>query len=159
MPKDRKTPSPVYMGMIVYAKTRKRKLEEILHDHGMSVSYDRVLEISAQLGDATVSKYVEEGVVSPPVLRRGLFTTALKDNIDHNPCATTASPSFHGTSISVFQHPATDNHGEARQAVDLRSQRVKFVPDLPDSFTNIAPASFKSKKTLHHHVVQCQYQP
>ena len=35
--------------------------------------YDRVLEMSAQLGDATVSKYVEDGDVCPPVLRKRFF--------------------------------------------------------------------------------------
>ena len=72
----------------------------MLHDHGISISYDRVLEVSAQLGDAAVAKYVEDGVVCQPDLRSGLFTTAAMDNIDHNPTATTATSSFHGTSIS-----------------------------------------------------------
>ena len=75
----------MYMGMAVYAKTRKRNLVEMLHDHGMSISFDRVLEISAQLGDATVSKYVEEGVVCPPVLRKGLFTTVAMDQSSSDP--------------------------------------------------------------------------
>ena len=87
--KDRETPFPVYMGMSVHAKTRKRTLVGMLHEHGISISYDRVLEISAHLGEATVSKYVEDGVVCPPILR-GLFTTAAMDNIDHNPTATIA---------------------------------------------------------------------
>ncbi|KAI9520651.1 hypothetical protein NQZ68_015570 [Dissostichus eleginoides] len=69
--KDHKTPFPVYMGISVYAKTRKRKLIELLHGHGISISYDRVLEISAQLGEATVRKYVEDGVVcsAAPLLK------------------------------------------------------------------------------------------
>ena len=129
-------PFPVYMGMAVYAKTRKRNLVEMLHDHDMSISCDRVLVISTQLGDDTVRKYVEEGVVCPPVLRKGLFATAVMDNIDHNPSATTAT-------TSVVQHPATANHGEECQLVKFRPKRVKSVPELPDSFTNILPASFK----------------
>ena len=56
-------------------------------EHGISISYDMVLEISAQLGDTTVSKYVEDGVVCAPVLRKGLFTTSAMDKIDHNPTA------------------------------------------------------------------------
>ena len=64
--------------------------------------YDRVLEMSAQLGDATVSKYVEDGDVCPPVLRKRLFITSAMDNIDHDPTAMTATASSHGT--SVFQH-------------------------------------------------------
>ena len=39
---------------------RKKVLVELLHDHGPSISYNRVLEISAQLGDASVRGYQEE---------------------------------------------------------------------------------------------------
>ena len=45
--KDREIPFPGYMGMAIYAKTRKRNLVEMLLDHGMNISYGRVLEISA----------------------------------------------------------------------------------------------------------------
>jgi hypothetical protein len=51
------------MGTSVYAKTRKRLLVEMFH--GLGIPYDRVLEVSAQLVDAAVSKYMEEGVVCP----------------------------------------------------------------------------------------------
>ena len=102
--RDRETPLPVYTGMSVRSKTRKRHLVEVLHDHGLSIPYDQVLDISAQLGDAVVSRYVEEGVVCPLKLRKGLFCTSTMDIIDHNPSSTTATSSFHGTSISIFQH-------------------------------------------------------
>ena len=143
--KDRETPFPVFIGMSVFAKTRKRLLVEMLHDHGLNISYDRVLEISALLGDAAVNKYVEDGVVCPLILRRGLFTTAAMDNIDHNPTATTATTSFHGTSISIFQHPTSDNEGEKREPLQLSENKVKKIPDLPESFTNIHPAFFARK--------------
>ena len=146
--KNRETPFPIYMGLSVFAKTRKRRLVEMMNEHGLSISYDRVLEISAQLGDATVSRYVEEGVVCPPVLRKGLFTTAVMDNIDHNPSATTATTSFHGTSISVFQHPTKENRGQERQQITFGPEKVRSVPELPDTFTNILPASFKTKNPL-----------
>ena len=68
--------------MSIDAKTRKKTLVQMLHEHGLSISYDRVSEISAQMGDAAVNKYVEDQVVCPPGLRRGLFTTTAMDNID-----------------------------------------------------------------------------
>ena len=58
--KDRETPFPVFLGLSVYSKTRKKHLVELLHDHGLSISYDRVLEVSAQLSDAAVGKYKAE---------------------------------------------------------------------------------------------------
>lgn len=117
----------------------------MLHEHGMSISYDRVREISAQLGQATVNKYVEDGVACPPELRKQLFTTHI---IDRNLSATTASTSFQGTSVSVFQHPTKANSGEERQGLRFGPEKVKSVQELPDSFTDIHPSFFKTKKPL-----------
>ena len=63
--KEREIPFLLFLGMSVYAKTRKKVLVELHHDHGLSVSYNRVLEISAQLGDAAVSRNQEEGWFAP----------------------------------------------------------------------------------------------
>ena len=70
------------------------------------------------------------------------------DNIDHNPSATTATTSFHGTSISMFQHPTKQNKEEERHQLKFEPEKVKSVPELPDSFTNIPPAWFKTKNPL-----------
>ncbi|CAE1318539.1 unnamed protein product [Acanthosepion pharaonis] len=85
--------------------------------------------------------------VCPSVLRKGLFTTAAVDNIDHNPTATTASTSFHGTSISIFQHPSKENRGEQWVSPEITDSRARKVPELPEHYTNIAPAYFKKNPT------------
>ena len=54
--KNCETPFPIFMGLSLYGKTRKRGLVELLHDHGLSIPYDRVFQISAQLGDAAVAR-------------------------------------------------------------------------------------------------------
>ena len=87
-------------------------------------------------------------MICAPVLHKGLFTTAVMDNIDHNPSATTATTSFHGTSISIFQHPTKENKGEERHQLNFEPEKVKLVPKLPYCFTNIPPASFKTKNPL-----------
>ena len=150
--KDRETTFPVYMGMSFYTKTRRRKLVEMLHEHGISISYDRMLEISAQLGDATVSKYVDDGEVCPPVLQKGLFTTSAMDNIDHNSTAMTATTFFHGTSVSVFQHLTKEDKGEERGQLKFREEKLKTVPELRDSFTNVWPTLFTKKKPSPPHI-------
>lgn len=139
--KDRETPFAVYLALSVYGKTRKRHLIDMLHENGLSISYDRVLEITAKLGEAVVAQYVEDGVVCPPALRKQLFTTSAVDNIDHNPTATTAKTSFHGTSVSIFQHPSLDHAGEVREPLILNPDiRVKKVSELPEAFTSVRPA-------------------
>jgi len=138
--KSRESPFAVYVGLSVYSRTRKRQLVDMMYENGLSISYDRVLEITAILGEAVVRQYVEEGVVCSPLLRKGVFTTAATDNVDHNPTATTAQSSFHGTSISVFQHPSSENPGEERAPIRIVETKAKKVPELPESFTNIQPA-------------------
>ena len=69
----------MYVGLKVYAKTRKRELIDKLHENGLSISYDRVLQISGKLGETVINQYVVEDVVCPPLLRKGLFTTAAVD--------------------------------------------------------------------------------
>ncbi|KAH3718040.1 hypothetical protein DPMN_060838 [Dreissena polymorpha] len=49
--KDHETPLPVFIGMSTNAKTRNWLMVEILHDHGLSISY----EVSAQLGEGNHS--------------------------------------------------------------------------------------------------------
>ena len=87
---------------MLFAKTRKRQLIDILHQYSICISYDEVLEISSQMGEALVERYLEKGLVCPSVLRKGLLTAEAIYNIDHNPSSTTAQSSFHGTSISIF---------------------------------------------------------
>ena len=109
--KSRGTPFDIYsyVGLLLFAKARKLQLIDILHQYGICISYDRVFEISSQMGEALVESYLEEVLVCPPVLQKGLLTTAAIDTIDHNPSSTTANSSFHGTSNSIFQHPINNN--------------------------------------------------
>ena len=109
----------------------------MLYENGLSIFYDRVLEISSQLGEAVVNQFVEEGRVCPRALRNFLFTVTAIDNLDHNPTATTTQSSFHGTSISVFQHPTTENPGELREPLSVSESKTRKVPELPESYTNV----------------------
>ena len=86
---------PVYLGMLMHTKTHKRDMVDALFHMGVSVSYDRVLSISTDLGDSICRFFQPEGAVCPPELKSGLFTTGAVDNIDHNPSLTSAQDAFH----------------------------------------------------------------
>ena len=105
------TPLPIYIGLMLHAQTRKRDLVDWLFNLGLSVSYDRVLRLSAEMGNSVCQRFHMEQVVCPPTLKGNVFTTAAVDNIDHNPSATTAKDSFHGTGISLLQHPTSADEG------------------------------------------------
>ena len=109
------TALPLYLGLLMHNKTRKRDLVDILFQHGVSVSYDRVLQVSADTGNAAVNHFLTEAVIYPTKMRSGLFTTCNLDNIDYNPSSNTAVGSFHGTAISITCHATPENHGEEIQ--------------------------------------------
>ena len=54
----------------------------------ISVSYDRVLQVSTDGANRLIEIYNNEGIVCPISLYRNLFTTGHLDYIDHNPSCT-----------------------------------------------------------------------
>ena len=64
-------------------------------------------------------------VVYPPSLKAGAFTTAAIDNIGHNPSSNTATNSFHGTAISLFQDPSL-GQADKREVPDFRIKQKEI---------------------------------
>jgi len=71
-------------------------------------------------------------------LRYQVFTSAAVDNIDHNPTSSTSKDAFHGTAISLFQHPDYDGQGTEMSSIIL-SASSKYIKPLPDFYTSYVP--------------------
>ena len=143
------TPVPTYIGLMLHAHTRKKELVDRLHHLGISISYDRVLRLSAQMGNRVCKQFHSDHVVCPPSLRGNIFTTAAIDNIDHNPSSTISKESFHGTGISLFQHPTSDCDGVVRNATiveEVEDTASKSISDLPHFYTDVPPVTNSIKK-------------
>ena len=65
------------------------------------------------------------------------------DNLDHNPTSTTSQSSFHGTGISLFQFPTSDNPGHERPPLALSSSQTR-MHHLPDSYAIVPAIAFKN---------------
>ena len=154
--KSRETPLPVYLGMMVHCQTCKRDLVDKLFHLGLSVSYDRVLAISTSLANGLNEQYEEQGVVCPPALCKNLYTTAAVDSIDHNPSATTAKNSFHGTGISLFQFRKSQSTGSSHVVTvfDEKPCDTLTVKPLPESYSNVPPAVLTANEPA---LLECQY--
>jgi len=63
---DQETPVPMYIGLMLHAHTCKRDLVDRLYNLGMSISYDRVLRLTAQVGSNVCEQFQKEHVVCPP---------------------------------------------------------------------------------------------
>ena len=140
---ERETPLPLYITMKIHSVTHSRNL-----NLGMCVSYDRFLKLTSDISNGVCNQFTLAGVVCPLKLRSGLFTTAAVDNIYYNPSSATAKDSFHGTGISLIQHPSHEFEGGDRGVLVIDqtiSATSRSVAPLPSKYTNVPPASFKSK--------------
>ncbi len=111
------------------------------------MSYDRVLSIATNLANLVIEYFENDGTVCPPMLRQGLFTIGAYDNIDHNPSATSAKTSTHGTSISLFQEATCEKPGMKRPHAMLLNdgQKSKSIKALPENYA-IVPAAALHRK-------------
>jgi len=146
---SREMPLPVYVGMKLHSATRKKHLVEKFHKLGLSVSYERVMQIENKTANTVCKKYMTDDLVCPPVLEPNLFTVAALDNIDHNLTSTTAKSSFHGTAISVTQFAQTVE-STTKQTPQSCCHYIQNVSDaatdivLPSSYCEVPPCILPS---------------
>lgn len=100
----------LYVGLSVDIQTRKRELVGTLL--GMSISYDRVVSISTEIGKSVCRRFEEDVVWCSIELQEGLFQTSAIRNIGDNPNSNTAQGYFMEQAfpfskifLKVFQQP------------------------------------------------------
>ena len=109
-----------------------------LANDGLSINYQRVREILEGITQYLCTKYNREALVCPPQLKSGLFTITAMDNIDHIPSSTTASSSFHGTTISIFQKATSKRCKSVTLKLNTDINQEIFKT-LPVYYTNTFP--------------------
>ena len=110
---------------------------------GVSVSYDRVLEIEVLLPPLSAKGLKKENLVFPANLRHCLVTVGTLDNIDYNSTSTTAQGSFYGTGISIFQLPSHSNSGIVRNPIIIEGAPLKKL-SLPGEYVDVPAVSCKT---------------
>ncbi|WAR13989.1 LOW QUALITY PROTEIN: hypothetical protein MAR_004094 [Mya arenaria] len=133
--KSREFPLPMYDYML------KLELEAlwIMKQHGVSISYNRVLELSTVLGNNAIRVYESQCCVSSTEL----------NNIDLNPSSTSSQGSFHGTSISLFQQRHTLSDGIDQRVPTIEGEfNSSTVQQLPVSYRCVNPVGYTNTETV-----------
>ena len=107
-----------------------------LANDGLPVNDQRLRDFQEDLTQYICMKYNKEVLVCPPQLKQGLFTITAIDNIDHIPSSATASSSFHGTTVSIFQKVRDVKNITVKLDTDINQETFKT---LPVYYTNIFP--------------------
>ena len=125
---------------------RKKTFVEKFHKLGLSVSYDRVMQVMNRTANA---QYRADNVVCPMNLHSGLFTVAAADNIDHNLSSSTAHTSFHGTALSIMQFPLSGitKHKHCQYDMQSASEAVSDIV-LPSTCTEVHPCILPSSEPV-----------
>ena len=103
---DRETLVPLYISLKLHAHDRLKGFIKQFHQLGITVSYDRIMDVRRRFALAVSKRFKDEGVVVPTNCKRGVFSTATTDNID-----VSGRTDMHGTSITLIGHLEKDNRG------------------------------------------------
>lgn len=110
-----------------------KKQIEIDHEQGISVSYNRIMEVKRSVARAVCARHTQDGVVLPTNSRLNVFTTHNVDNIDSKAKGNFSLDEFHGYALSVTNHLSHKNPGVKRTPIKL-DPSDKSTPKLPDSY-------------------------
>nr|CAD7568390.1 unnamed protein product [Timema californicum] len=147
--KSHEPPVPLYVCLSIFGRTPNNTIIESMHKRGLSISPNRIMEITASLAHLEIKRAQEEGVLCPSNLLHGLFVIGAYDNMDHNYSSTTSESYYHGKAISIFQILGEGEVGEPRNfatSISCVDQSNWKVPELPDSYNVVKTVTLPPKK-------------
>ena len=136
---DLETSFLLYTGLKLDAYGRLKHIVKKFHQLGISISYDRVMQVRKKGGTGS---FKEGGVVVPSNCQRSVFTTATVHNLD-----VSGRSDMHGTSITLIIHKSKDNMVTLRTRLSLDASEdtpielgeelssVPYVHELADDST------------------------
>ena len=125
---DKETPVPLYIGLKLHSHDRLKNVIREFHQLGVTLSYDRIMEIRRKFAQAVSKRFKDEGVVVPTNCKRNVFSTATTDNID-----VSGRTEMHGTSITLIGHVSKGNMGIDPPTLTLDVPEDTLI-ELPDEF-------------------------
>ena len=149
---------PDYLTLKLYYVIRSKNLIQAYFHHGICLSYTWIMRFYDELSASVESLYRLSGRrVLPSILRIGVFTVVIDDNLDANGSSLTGTSHFHGSSVSILQFPTTDKPGIVRvrpsfsdlsaedQVLDLTT--LDSYTKVPESKLSIKNAPYPEEKT------------
>ena len=142
----KKTPKHLALGITVHQATRSKKLVQLLHSAGHSISYESVLQVDTSLVASVLKRYEENGHIFIPSnitnLRLPGYIRFANDNIDINEETLDEKGTFHASQSAMFLSPVADD--------EEPPMNVKFKPDrkakVPQEFQLLKEAGIGTQQ-------------
>ena len=130
-------PLQLAVGIAVHQAVRSKQLITMLHGFGMSVDYNRILRVEAQI-EASVLKRMElnDGLYIPPDVVLGRHVFFAVDNVDFAEDTPDGKNTFHGTAMAIYQRQEPGDVAP-ELTVDPGDQCRRSITQLPESVTTL----------------------
>ena len=147
-------PLQLGVGIAVHQAVRSKQLITMLHGFGMSVDYNRILRVEAQI-EASVLKRMElnDGLYIPPDLVLGRHVFFAVDNVDFAEDTPDGKNTFHGTAIAIYQRQEPGDVA-SELTVDPGDQCRRSIRQPPESVTTLLECPAPPWKACWSHLPQ-----
>ena len=145
----RETPLPRYVGLMLYTMRAKTTIQKLFL-LGISISYERCLDICDGIALSLLKKYENDKVFVSNSMRKELFTIVAKDNIDVNAKSTKVSSHYHGISFTIMQFLTKENCGVLQEKLYDFSEKSTKKLILPEEYTEFKPLPFRTNTPLFY---------
>ena len=136
------------VGIAVHQAARSKQLITMLHGFGMSVDYNRILRVEAQIEASVLKRMKLNDVLYIPldvVLGRHVFFAV--DNVDFAENTPDGKNTFHGTAMAIYQRQEPGDVAP-ELTVDPGDQCRRSIRQLPESVTTLLECLAPSKKPV-----------
>ena len=130
-------PLQLAVGIAVHQAVRSKQLINMLHGFGMSVDYNRILRVEAQI-EASVLKRMElnNGLYITPDIVLGRHVFFAVDTVDFAEDTPDGKNTFHGTAMAIYQRQEAGDVAP-ELTVDPGDQCLRSIRQLPESVTTL----------------------
>lgn len=100
----REMPQQLAVGLAVHQATRSKQLVNMLHGFGMSLEYNRLMRVEAQIEASVLQQIVETGgVYIPPNIVKGRYIYFAVDNVDFSEDTYDGKRTLHAAAMAIYQ--------------------------------------------------------
>ena len=130
-------PLQLAVEIAVHQAVRSKQLITMLHEIGMSMDYNRILRVEAQI-EASVLKRMElnDGLYIPPNVVLGKHVFFAVDNVDFAEDTPDGKNTFHGTAMAIYQRQKPGDVA-SELTVDRGDQCRRSIRQLPEAVTTL----------------------
>ena len=133
---QRGMPQQLAVGLAVRQAYRDKKVVNLLHGFGLSVDYQRLLRLEAQLASAVIERMLlKDGLYIPSDIVLGRHVFFAVDNVDFAEDTPDGKNTLHAIAIAIYQQQFTDD--PQRCIKEIVPSHKYSLQDLPPTLTSL----------------------